>query len=88
MCVQTLGLPLVAQTGRQAEYLQDAWLLLALPRFSASFKKCVTSDLAIQYCARLTPENRACELRGLIAAAKLPGGPPKKGRELLILTLD
>ena len=141
-----LGLPSVAQTGRMAEYLQDAWLLLALPRFSASFKKRVTSppkyyavdtgfaaanspnptpdlgrklenavllalrrrgaapsfaaethlwecdfvtrDLAIQCCAHLTQENRTRELRGLIEAAKLPGGRPKKGRELLIITLD
>ena len=141
-----LGLPSVAQTGRLVEYLQDAWLLLSVPRFSASYKKRVTSppkyyavdtglaaanspnptpdlgrklenavllalrrrgaaptfaaaphlwecdfvtrDLAIQCCARLTPENRTRELRGLIEASELPGGPPKKKRELLILTLD
>ena len=141
-----LGLPSVAQTGRLTEYLQDAWLLLPLPRFSASFKKRVTSppkyyavdtgfaaanspnptpdlgrklenavllalrrrgdvptfaaethawecdfvtrELAIQCCARLTPENRARELRGLVEAGKLPGGPSKKTRELLVLTLD
>jgi uncharacterized protein len=141
-----LLLPSVAQTGRLVEYLQDAWLLLALSRFSASYKQRVTSppkyyavdtglaaanspnptpDLgrklenavlltlrrtgaaptfaaaphewecdfvtasqAIQCCARLTPENRVRELRGLIEAAKLPGGPQGKGRELLVLTLD
>jgi len=141
-----LGLPSVAQTGRLVEYLQDAWLLLSVPRFSASFKQRVTSppkyyavdagfaaanspnptpdlgrklenavllalrrggaaptfaaephlwecdfvtrDIAIQCCARLTPENRARELRGLIEAVKLPGGHPKKKRELLMLTLD
>ena len=38
-----LGLPSVAQTGRLAEYLQDAWLVLALPRFSPSFQRRVTS---------------------------------------------
>ena len=48
----------------------------------------VTRDLAIQCCARLTPEKRAREVRGLLEAAKLPGGNPKKKRELLILTLD
>ena len=48
---------------------------------------CIVCGLK-QCCARLPPENRARKLRGLIAAAKLPGGPPKKGRELLILTLD
>lgn len=141
-----LSLPSVAQTGRMAEYLQDAWLMLALPRFSASFKQRVTSppkyyavdtglaaanspnptpDLgrklenavlltlrrmgtaptfaaaphewecdfvtasqAIQCCARLTPENRQRELRGLVEAAKLPGGHQGKGRELLVITLD
>jgi predicted AAA+ superfamily ATPase len=141
-----LSLPSVAQTGRMVEYLQDAWLMLALPRFSASFKQRVTSppkyyavdtglaaanspnptpDLgrklenavlltlrrmgtaptfaaaahewecdfvtasqAIQCCARLTPENRQRELRGLIEAAKLPGGQQGKGRELLVITLD
>lgn len=141
-----LSLPSVAQTGRVAEYLQDAWLMLSLPRFSASFKQRVTSppkyyavdtglaaanspnptpDLgrklenavlltlrrmgtaptfaaaphewecdfvtasqAIQCCARLTPENRQRELRGLIEAAKLPGGHQGKGRELLVITLD
>jgi predicted AAA+ superfamily ATPase len=141
-----LGLPSVAQTGRMVEYLQDAWLLLSVPRFSTSFKQRVTSppkyyavdtglasanspnptpdlgrklenavllalrrmgasptfaaephlwecdfvtrDLAIQCCARLTPENRAREVRGLLEAVKLPGGNPKKNRELLLLTLD
>ena len=141
-----LSLPSVAQTGRMAEYLQDAWLMLALPRFSASFKQRVTSppkyyavdtglaaanspnptpDLgrklenavlltlrrtgtaptfaaaphewecdfvtasqAIQCCARLTPENRQRELRGLMEAAKLPGGQQGNGRELLVITLD
>lgn len=141
-----LSLPSVAQTGRMVEYLQDAWLMLALPRFSASFKQRVTSppkyyavdtglaaanspnptpDLgrklenavlltlrrkgtastfaaaphewecdfvtasqAIQCCARLTPENLQRELRGLIEAAKLPGGQQGKGRELLVITLN
>jgi predicted AAA+ superfamily ATPase len=141
-----LGLPSVAQTGRLVEYLQDAWLILSLPRFSASFKQRVTSppkyyavdtglaaanspnpttdlgrklenavllalrrrgaaptyaavphawecdfvtaDTAIQCCARLTPENRQRELRGLCEAAGLSGGPRRKTRELWIITLD
>lgn len=141
-----LGLPSVAQTGRLVEYLQDAWLILSLPRFSASFKQRVTSppkyyavdtglaaanspnptpdlgrklenavlltlrrrglaaafgavphlwecdfvtgELAIQCCVRLTPENRARELRGLIEAATLPGATRKSRRELLVITLD
>lgn len=141
-----LALPSVAQTGRMVEYLQDAWLMLSLPRFSPSFKQRVTSppkyyavdtglasanspnptpDLgrklenavlltlrrmgasptfaaaphewecdfvtasqAIQCCAHLTPQNRQRELRGLVEAAKLPGGQQGKGRELLVITLD
>ena len=140
-----LSLPSVAHTGRMVEYLQDAWLMLAVPRYSASFKQrvttppkyyavdtglaganspnptpdigrklenavllavrrrgaapsfaaaphaweCdfVTADQAIQCCARLTPENRKRELRGLIAAAGLPGGR-RGGRALLVITLD
>ena len=141
-----LALPSVAQTGRLVEYLQDAWLLLAVPRFSASHRQriisppkyyavdtglaaanspnptpdlgrrlenaillalrrrgedptyaaapheweCdfVTPSLSIQACARLTPENRARELRGLVQAATLPGATGGKTRELLVLTLD
>lgn len=141
-----LALPSVAQTGRMIEYLQDAWLLLALPRFSPSFRQRVTSppkyyavdtglaaanspnptpdlgrklenavflalrrrgaapafaasphewecdmvtpDLAIQCCARLTPENRGRELRGLLRASTLPGSNGNRGRELLVITLD
>jgi hypothetical protein len=141
-----LALPSVAQTGRMIEYLQDAWLLLAVPRFSTKFKQrvvsppkyyaidtglaaantpnptpdlgrrlenavllhlrrlgesptfaampndweCdfVTPSLAIQCCARLTPENRARELRGLLQASTLPGGMKGQPRELLVLTLD
>jgi len=140
-----LSLPSVAHTGRMVEYLQDAWLMLAVPRYSASFKRrvtappkyyavdtglaganspnatpdlgrklenavllalrrrgaaptfaaaphaweCdfVTAELAIQCCARLTPENRKRELRGLVAAAGLPGGV-RGGRALLVITLD
>ena len=141
-----LGLPSVAQTGRMVEYLQDAWLILAVPRFSPSFKRRVTSppkyyavdtglaaanspnptpDLgrklenavllalrragtapvfaaaphewecdfvtattAIQCCARLTPENRERELRGLLEAAVLAGAAKGKTREMLVITLD
>lgn len=141
-----LGLPAVAQTGRLIEYLQDAWLLLSVPRFSTSHRQrivsppkyyavdtglaaanspnptpdlgrklenavllalrrggevpayaaapheweCdfITPKLAIQCCARLTPENRTRELRGLLAAATLPGAAGGNPRELLVLTLD
>ena len=38
-----LAIPTVAQAGRYLEYLQDAWLLLSVPRFSSSFKKRVIS---------------------------------------------
>jgi uncharacterized protein len=140
-----LAVPSVAQTGRYVEYLKDAWLVLAVPRFSASFKQrivtppkyyaidpgfraantpnptpdvgrrlenavlltlrrrgaaptfaaeahqweCdfVTRDTAIQVCAELTPENRARELRGLLAAATLPGASGRR-RELVVITVD
>ncbi len=139
-----LAIPSVAQTSRYVEYLQDAWLLLSVPRFSASFKQRVVSppkyyaidpgfrganspnptpdlgrhlenavllallrgdsvptyasephlwecdfvppDHAVQVCADLTPANRGRELRGLIAAAKLPGA--RSNRHLLVLTLN
>lgn len=140
-----LAIPSVAQAARYVEYLRDAWLLLAVPRFSASFKQrvvsppkyyaidpgfraantpsptpdlgrrlenavllalrrrgatpafaaeahqweCdfVTPELAIQVCAELTPQNRDRELRGLLAAADLPGASGRR-RELLVLTLN
>jgi len=140
-----LAIPSVAQAARYVEYLQDAWLMLALPKFSASFKQrvvsppkyyaidpgfraantpnptpdlgrrlenvvllalrrrggapafaaethqweCdfVTSEAAIQVCAELTPQNQARELRGLVAAAGLPGASGRR-RELLVLTLN
>ena len=143
---KSLALPSVPQTGRMIEYLQDAWLLLHVPRFSASHKQRVTSPpkyypidtglaaanspnptpdlgrklenavllalrrrglqpafaaatndwecdfvtpaLAVQVCARLTPENRARELRGLLHAATLPGSSGGLPRELLVLTMD
>jgi hypothetical protein len=47
----------------------------------------VTPETAIQVCAELTPQNRDRELRGLLAAADLPGASGRK-RELLVLTLN
>jgi hypothetical protein len=43
--------------------------------------------MAIQVCAELTLQNRARELRGLLAAAALPGASGRK-RDLLVLTLN
>jgi uncharacterized protein len=63
-----LGLPSVAQTGRLVEYLQDAWLMLALPRFSASFKQRVTSP----------PKYYAVDTG--LAAANNPNPTPDLGR--------
>lgn len=143
---KSLNMPSVTQTSRLVEYLQDAWLLLAVPRFSTSFKQRVnappkyyavdtgfaaanspnpTPDLgrklenavllklrregaevtfaaspnewecdfvtptqAIQCCAKLTPENRQRELRGLLEAAALKAGLKNQPRELLLITLD
>lgn len=48
----------------------------------------VTPSHAIQCCARLTPENRRRELRGLLQAATLAGAAKGKTRELWVVTLD
>ncbi len=40
---KALGIPTVAQTSRLSQYLQDAYLLFALPRYSPSFKKRVVA---------------------------------------------
>jgi predicted AAA+ superfamily ATPase len=40
---KSLAVPTVAQTSRYVEYLEDAYLLFALPRFSPSFKKRVVA---------------------------------------------
>ena len=73
-----LSLPSVAQTGRMVEYLQEAWLMLALPRFSASFKQRVTSP----------PKYYAVDTG--LAAANSPNPTPDLGRKLenaVLLTL-
>ena len=65
-----LGLPSVAQTGRMVEYLQDAWLILGVPRFSSSFKQRVTSP----------PKYYAVDTG--LAAANSPNPTPDLGRKL------
>jgi predicted AAA+ superfamily ATPase len=40
---RSLAVPTVAQTSRYVEYLQDAYLIFALPKFSSSFKKRVVT---------------------------------------------
>lgn len=73
-----LSLPSVAHTGRMVEYLQDAWLMLAVPRFSASFKKRVTSP----------PKYYAIDTG--LAGANSPNATPDLGRRLenaVLLTL-
>jgi len=65
-----LGLPSVAQTGRLVEYLQDAWLVLAVPRFSPSFRRRVTSP----------PKYYAVDTG--LAAASSPNPTPDLGRKL------
>ena len=98
-----LSLPSVAHTGRMVEYLQDAWLMLAVPRSSASFKHRVTvppkyyavdTGLAGANSPNATPDlGRKLENAVLLAvrrrgaAAGLPGGV-RGGRELLVITLD
>jgi len=151
---KTLGVPTVSQTSRYVSYLEDAYLLFSVPKFSPSFRQrvvapakyyaidsglrranspqpgpdhgrqlenvvamhlrrmtasapvsrrtsdgaafsyagerdrweCdfVTPDEAIQVCFELTAANRLRELRGLVEAARLPGGR----RRLRVLTFD
>jgi uncharacterized protein len=136
-----LAIPTVGQTSRYLEYLDDAYLILDVPKFSTSFKRrvvtpskyyavdnglrranspqpnadlghrlenavflalrregefvayagekdsweCdfVTNSQAIQVCAKLTPQNREREIKGVLSGAALPGK-----RQPLILTLD
>jgi uncharacterized protein len=40
---KSLGIPAVAQTGRYLEYLQEAYLLFSVPKFSPSFKRRVVA---------------------------------------------
>jgi len=42
---RTLSMPTISQTSRYLEYLQDAYLLFALPKFSPSFRQRVISPL-------------------------------------------
>jgi len=137
---KTLDVPTVAQTSRYVSFLEDAYLLFAVPKFSTSFRRrvvapakyyavdpgllranspqsqpdmgrrletavaghlrrraasspaargraalsyaaerdlweCdfVTPDEVIQVCFELTPANRAREVTGALAAARLPG---------------
>ena len=65
-----LALPSVAQTGRMVEYLQDAWLMLSVPRFSPSFKRRVTSP----------PKYYAVDTG--LASANSPNPTPDVGRKL------
>jgi hypothetical protein len=138
---KALAVPTVGQTSRYIAYLQDAYLLFAVPKFSPSFKQRVvapakyyaidngmrranspqgqpdlghrlenavalhlrrhtphlsyggerglwecdflTANEVIQVCAELTPANRERELRGLVAASRLPGK-----RRARVVTLD
>src|ERR1700721_3500069 len=40
---KSLSIPTVAQTSRYLQYLEDAYLLFAIPKFSSSFKKRVVT---------------------------------------------
>ena len=75
---QGLALPSVSHTGRLVEYLQDAWLVLAVPRYSPSHRQRVTS-----------PPKYYMVDTGL-AAANSPNPTPDLGRKLenaVLLTL-
>ncbi len=80
-----LAIPSVAQAARYVEYLQDAWLLLAVPKFSASFKRRVVSPpkyYAIDpgFCAANTPNpspdlGRRLENSALLALRRRGASP-------------
>jgi uncharacterized protein len=67
---KSLNLPSVTQTSRLVEYLQDAWLLLSVPRFSSSFKQRINSP----------PKYYAMDTG--FAAANSPNATPDIGRKL------
>jgi predicted AAA+ superfamily ATPase len=63
-------LHLIAQTGRLAEYLRDAWLMLAVPRYRPLHRQRVTSP----------PKYDAADTG--LAAANSPNPTPDFGRKL------
>lgn len=67
---KSLSLPSVAQTAKWVEYLQDAWLLLSLPKFSAKYKQRVVAP----------PKYYAIDPG--FAAANSPNTTPDLGRKL------
>lgn len=67
---KSLSLPSVAQTAKWVEYLQDAWILLSLPKFSAKFKQRVVAP----------PKYYAIDPG--FAAANSPNATPDLGRRL------
>ncbi len=67
---KSLGIPSVAQTSRYLEYLADAYLILPLPKFSASFRR------------RVTAPNKYYAVDNGLRRANSPQGTPDRGRRL------
>lgn len=65
-----LAIPTVAQTSRYMEYLEDAYLFFALPRFSTSFKK------------RVVAPNKYYAVDNGLRRAASPQSNPDVGRRL------
>jgi hypothetical protein len=67
---KSLGIPSVAQTSRYLEYLADAYLLLPLPKFSASFRR------------RVSAPNKYYAVDNGLRRANSPQATPDRGRRL------
>lgn len=67
---KSLAIPAAAQTSRYVEYLEDAYILLALPRFSPSFKK------------RVVAPNKYYAIDNGLRRATSPQSTPDLGRRL------
>ena len=67
---KSLGIPAVAQTSRYLEYLHDAYLLMPLPKFSASFRR------------RVVAPNKYYAVDNGLRRANSPQDTPDRGRRL------
>jgi len=67
---KALAVPTVGQTSRYVEFLQDAYLLLVLPKFSASFKQ------------RVVAPNKFYAIDNGLRRANSPQTSPDRGRRL------
>jgi len=67
---KSLAIPAVAQTARYVEYLVDAYLLLAVPKYSASFKQ------------RVVAPNKYYAIDNGLRRVNSPSATPDRGHRL------